>query len=89
MKIKVLNKNKSEKFKKISILLPTSLIKTKMFWKQVYKNNTLDKDDVEEYIKSLVTYKKIYKQIKKYVKANGHFVLLEVISNNYCVKIIL
>lgn len=92
MKIKVINKNKNEKFKRFSISLPTALIKTKLFWKQVYKNektNKLTEETKIEYKKTIKTCKKIYKEIRKYVKEKGHFVLLEVLSNNYCVKIVL
>lgn len=92
MKIKIINNNKKERFKKFSISLPSSLIKTKFFWKQVYKDEEtkeLTEEAKIEYEKAIRASKKVYKEIRKFVKENGHFVLLEVLSANYCVKIIL
>lgn len=65
---------------KLSFSLPTSLIKRRIVWKRVLKNSFVD-------IKKI---KKIYPKIKKYIKENGHFSLVEVQSHNgECVKIII
>jgi hypothetical protein len=80
MKLIVVDKN-SINNKGITFVLPTIFIKSKVFWKFVYKE--------KDYQVSVNIFKKLYKQIKKYIRINGHFTLLEVMNDNYLVKVIL
>ncbi len=83
MKVSLHNNNSN---KKITILLPTTIIKTNLFWKQVYKSKSVE---MRIDYKNNKIYKHIYKQIKKYTKQNGHFVFMEIVSSNYCIKMII
>ena len=80
MKLIVVDKN-SINNKGITFVLPTILIKSKIFWKFVSKE--------KDYQVSVDVFKKMYKQIKKYIKINSHFTLLEVISDDYIIEVIL
>ena len=80
MKLIVVDKN-SINNKGITFVLPTILIKSKVFWKFVYKE--------KDYYVSVNIFKKMNKQIKKYIRINGHFTFLEVMNDNYLVKVIL
>lgn len=70
--------------RKVTLLLPNAIIKTNLFWKQVYKSKSLEMGI--DY-KNNKIYKHIYKQIKKYTKQNGHFVFMEIVSSNYSIII--
>ena len=83
MKVTLLDNNLN---KKITILLPSAMIKTKFFWKQVYKSKSVE---MRMNYKNNKIYKHIYKQTKKYIKQNGHFVFMEVVSSNYSIKVII
>ena len=71
MRIKVISK---EDKVKINLVLPNSLIKSKMIINSIekYGNVNLDKD----------IGKKMYLIIKEYIKENGHFNLVEVESKD-------
>ena len=71
MRIKVISK---EDKVKINLVLPNSLIKSKMVINSIekYGNVNLDKDIGE----------KMYLIIKEYIKENGHFNLVEVESKD-------
>ena len=62
-----------ERFK-INLFLPTSLIKSKFIWNQVLKYGGINID------KEVM--KKAYKVLKDYIKENGHFVLVHVVSSD-------
>ena len=79
MKIKVINK---EEKVKINLVLPNSVIKTKIIGSSIqkYVGDNIPKDVM----------KKIYQVIKEYIKENGHFNLVEVVSKDGTfVKIVL
>ena len=74
MKISI--KNKDAGFKKITIFLPLSLIKSKIIWDIVMKNAT---DTKKENIESIYIFvRQCYKELRKCVQINGHFNLVEV-----------
>lgn len=79
MRIKVINK---EEKVKINLVLPNSLIKSKIIGSsmQKYVGDNISKNIM----------KKIYQIIKEYIKENGHFNLVEVDSKDGTfVKIVL
>lgn len=80
MKIVIKTLKRDQEFHRFILYLPTSLIKAKYIWKKLIKN---------EFIKSeqIIEVKKIYKELRKYVKANGHFNLIEVSDNKTYVLI--
>ena len=79
--------NNDNKNKKLQILLPNSLIKSKLIWKLIFKNT---KDvTFEDFEYSYKVGAKLYKAIKDYIKANGHFVFMEIDTPNTYVKIVL
>ena len=71
MRIKVISK---EEKVKINIVLPTSLIKSKIILNKIKKYSGVDLD--------INTFKNMYKVLKDYIKENGHFNLVEVITND-------
>lgn len=82
MKIKILLENK----KRFTIFLPTSFIKSKLLYKYLYN----DKDKNEQaIIQTRQFVKKMYKEIKKYISNNGHFVFIEVYNSDCFIKIII
>ncbi len=73
----------------IKLWFPTSLLKSKFVLNYIIKLNSNKKDiniDIEPLMKSLPI---IYKNLKKYIKKQGHFTLLEVSSgdNQVLIKI--
>ena len=74
MKIKVLNEGK-----KIYLFLPLFFIKFKII------RNSIP-EEYKEYRDILPV---IYKELRKYVKENGHFTFVEVESNDTYVKIVI
>ena len=71
MRIKVISK---EEKVKINLVLPTSLIKSKIILNKINKYSRVDLD--------MNTFKNMYKVLKDYIKENGHFNLVEVITND-------
>ncbi|MBE6143604.1 MAG: hypothetical protein E7177_06460 [Erysipelotrichaceae bacterium] len=71
MRIKVISK---EEKVKINLVLPTSLIKSKIILNKIKKYSGVDLD--------INTFKNMYKVLKDYIKENGHFNLVEVITND-------
>ena len=71
MRIKVISK---EEKVRINLVLPTSLIKSKIILNKIKKYSGVDLD--------INTFKNMYKVLKDYIKENGHFNLVEVISND-------
>lgn len=60
--------------KKLSLLLPTFLLKSKLVTKFISKYS-----DDSKIILDITP--KIYKILKQYIRENGHFVLVDIISN--------
>ena len=71
MRIKVISK---EEKVKINLVLPTSLIKSKIILNKIKEYSGVDLD--------INTFKNMYKVLKDYIKENGHFNLVEVITND-------
>ena len=71
MRIKVISK---EEKVKINLVLPTSLIKSKIILNKIKNYSKVDLD--------LNIFKNMYKVLKDYIKENGHFNLVEVITND-------
>lgn len=71
MRIKVISK---EEKVRINLVLPTSLIKSKIILNKIKKYSGVDLD--------INTFKNMYKVLKDYIKENGHFNLVEVITND-------
>ena len=63
--------NQKEIFNRFIIYLPTALIKSKLFWSFAFKNQK-DSDN------QIIIVKKVYKELKKYIREYGHFNLIEV-----------
>lgn len=74
-----------EKSLRFSFILPTSLVKTKWIWKFAIKS--ADENKQEEIIQARKFVLYGYKALKKYIKENGHFTLVEVMSEDAYVKI--
>ena len=73
----------------IKLWFPTSLLKSKFVLNYIIKLNSNKEDiniDIEPLMESLPI---IYKNLKKYIKEQGHFTLLEVSSggNEVLIKI--
>lgn len=86
MKIVIKTGNdKIDKKRRITLVLPTFLIKSKIICKVI--SNNVDSED--EYLKIRYIIKTTYKELRKYIKENGHFKLLEVKSDDGDVTIIL
>lgn len=64
-----------EENKKISLILPLSLIKSKLIWHIIKKNAP----QVFQYYDLVKT---SYHTLKKYIKKHGHFVLMECYSHD-------
>lgn len=75
MKIKISSKENNYK---LVFFLPTSLIKTRLFW------NLLNNDCIHG---SYYLARLSYRSLKKYIKANGHFTLIDIQSNNNIIEI--
>ena len=71
MRIKVISK---EEKVKINLVLPTSLIKSKIILNKIKEYSGVDLD--------INTFKNMYKVLKDYIKDNGNFNLVEVITND-------
>ena len=71
--MKIIIKRNSKK--KLTFHVPLVLMKSKSFLLMISKN--INEDDKKN-IKIIPT---LYKDVKKYIKSNGHFTLLEVDSN--------
>ena len=71
MKLKVISKEDNIR---INLHLPLCMIKTRFITNVIFKNTNMVVD--------CKVVKKIYRQLKKYIKKNGHFDLLEVCSTD-------
>ena len=85
MKIKI--KNRIATSKKITIMIPNFLMKSKLIWKIAIKN--CDEEAKEELLKIEPIVSEGYKTLKKVIKINGHFKLVEVESELAYITIIL
>lgn len=65
--------------RKFSLWVPTSILKWKWIYSLIIKYS---KDDTSKKITNLIknNSKKFYKILKKYIKANGHFTLVDIES---------
>lgn len=72
MKILVFNKEDNKIFK---IYLPLFLLKSKFINKLIIKN--VNNDNVSNLLVNIIS----YKNIKHYIKLNGHFNLIEIYSS--------
>ena len=83
MRVKIIDKTNDNK--DINIKLPMGIINTNLFWKFIIKHT-----DEKYKIKGIrKVSKELFKNIKKYIKHNGHFCFLEIESTEAIVKIIL
>ena len=82
MKIIVKDKNKI----KISLFVPLFLIKSKLLFRLLFLNgeNDIDKTKTNQIYKMRKT---IYKEIKKSIKTQGHYYLIDIESQESAVKI--
>lgn len=76
----------SESKRKLRFIIPTALIKWQWIYSIIIKN-IKDEDKRNTVIKFKSCSKQIYKVIKEYIRANGHFVLADVESDGDIVKI--
>ena len=83
MKIKI--KNRIVSSKKHIITVPNFLMKSKLIWNVVVKN--CDEEAKEELLKVRSIITEGYKSLKKVIKINGHFNLLEVETQEVYVTI--
>jgi len=71
----------------IRLRLPMSLLKSRLAWQSLIKNN---KDNNFDFKLMYKVIKKGYKELKKYVKTNGHFTLVNIVdSEGNLVRIII
>lgn len=72
-------------FKRITIFLPLSLIKSQMIWKMVINHASSEE---KENFKSIYNFVMgCYKELKKIIKKSGHFYLLEMNNDDACIRI--
>lgn len=76
MKLLVISK---ELKRPIRLRLPNSLLKSRWLWKTIRKNN---KDNDFDFILMEKIIRDGYKELKKFIKTNGHFTLVEVIDGD-------
>lgn len=76
-----------KKVKNINLYLPNGFINTKIFWQMILKY--VDKENKDKVITTRKTVSKFYKVIRKYIKENGHFTLIEVVSEDAFIEVIL
>lgn len=63
----------------IRLVFPTSLIKRKFVWNMILKHQ---KNIDFDYKLAYETIKKAYKPLRRFIKVNGHFNLVEVIDKS-------
>lgn len=85
MKITIRTKEDREKPIRITLLFPTSIIKRKWIWRLAIKSAKPEEQEQLIKIKEVVSIG--YTKLKKYIKENGHFTLLEVKNKKTYVKI--
>ena len=85
MRIHIDTNDEDSRFR-LNLWVPTSLIKSKFIWKQVGKAKGMT-PELANKLQSAVS--KAYLGIKEYIRANGHFTLVEAQSDGTHVKIIL
>lgn len=61
----------------LNLWLPTSLLKSKFILSLINKH--CDNENIKIYIPLIP---KLYKSFKKYIKENGHFVLIDITSSD-------
>lgn len=83
MKINIKVNEEDSKFR-LNLWVPTSLIKSRFIWKQVGKSKGMT-PELSQRIQKAVS--KAYSEIKEYIRANGHFTLVEADSDGTHVKI--
>lgn len=79
--MKVIIKESADK-RGIRLHLPLAFIKTRIFSKYLSEHNDDGNYDPEELKHYRENIKQGYKVLKKYIKENGHFNLVEVYSND-------
>ena len=88
MKLSIkLTSNDLKKTKGISLVFPNGIINTKVFWRILLKYINKENHDNIKATRKIIS--KFYKTIKKYVKTNGHFTLLELDSESAYIKVII
>lgn len=70
---------KSEQKKGFNLIFPNVMVKSKTLWKMILRSLNVEETEIE---RTIVQIKKIYKDLKTYIKKCGHFNLIEVYSNN-------
>lgn len=83
MKIKIQNRSASSR--KITIMVPNFLMKSKLVWKLVIKNS--DEEAKKELQKIMPFISEGYRTLKHVIKLNGHFNLVEVESEEAYITI--
>lgn len=61
----------------IRLILPNSLLKSRWLWKKIKENNKNNDFDIALMEKVV---RNGYKELKKFIKVNGHFTLIEVVD---------
>ena len=81
MKIHINVDDEDSRFR-LNLWVPTGLIKSRFIWKQAGKAKGMTPELADKLQKAFTT---AYSEIKDYIKANGHFTLVEVQSDgNAC-----
>ena len=83
MKINIKVNEEDSRFK-LNLWIPTSLIKSRFIWKQAGKAKGMTPELADKLQKALTA---AYSEIRNYIKANGHFTLVEAQSDGTHVKI--
>lgn len=86
MKLNIQFKNKNSRI--INLCLPNGLIKTRIFWNILFKKRDQKSEDNIKVKNIKWISKKIYKELKKFIKQNGHFTFLEIDTEQTTIKMI-
>ncbi len=85
MKINIKVNEEDSRFK-LNLWVPTSLIKSRFIWKQAGKAKGMTPELAQKIQKAV---SRAYSEIKEYIRANGHFTLVEADSDGTHVKIMI
>jgi len=76
MRIKIISRDDG---KKLKFVFPMFVVKWKWIWRLGLKNSQLSETEIEN-IMTIV--KPIYKELRRFIRHHGHFVLVDVVSSD-------
>ena len=84
MKIRI-NVNEEDSKFRISLWVPTGLIRSRFVWRQIGKLKGMTPELAQKLQRS---FDAAYRQMKEYIRTNGHFTMVEAVSDGSHVRII-